>query len=150
MKTSMNIGKARFTLFVLFVVPLAACIILTYANHRYTQSDDRTDLLWRVFAIYSVPLGILTGSVIQQRDLRRRRVPREAFWMIVVLSTIWNGLIIYSLVDYIVSPAITDSHLEDLDSFLNKFSGIASGLTGGLLTYMFLQAKGKTTNNKPG
>jgi hypothetical protein len=144
MKAVIKIGKARAILFFLFVIPYIICIAFVIVPFLRDEigNDALTGLIVRVTAIYLIPVGIFTGSIIQQKKLRRRSVPNNAYWMTLVLSIIWNILIVWRVIYYSLSYA-PDNTIEALDSYLTTVSPAVFALVGGVLTYMFLQSAEK-------
>jgi hypothetical protein len=136
--------RARAVLVSIFVGGLviqAIAVIITYSKGAIAY-EDLTNLLLKLLAIYSVHLGVIFGGIFaQQQDAQKKSqtAPKTAFWLAVVLASIWNLLLLWRGISFGMAAFNPDSedNVDRLSSYLQSISSASSFLVTGSLAFFF-------------
>ena len=137
----MTIARARMILTAIFLAGLIVELLLAAISHSAISQKDLRNAVLTLLSIYSVHLAIIFGSLFAKTPTRRPLVPFSisAFWVAVVLATIWNLLLIGRTVAF--AAAVFNPHLEDninsLLTYLKDVSGASTFLVAGSLAFFF-------------
>jgi hypothetical protein len=134
----MSIGRARLTLFLIFVISfLVQVVAIFYSLRRGTiYGDNVTSFVKGLLSIYSVHLGVVVaGSFAQIRTTGpARTASKTPFWTALVLAGTWNALLAGRTLYF--SLGSNDS-IDDLMAYLTMLASGGSFLVAGALTYFF-------------
>jgi len=145
----MNLNFGRISLLIIFLVFLAAQIILIYtvglANRIFV--DEQSALITQLLSIYSVHLAVILGGIFAVKGRGRPSAAPFLIWSAIVLSLAWNGLLFAGTMSFMFSAAWK---LHDIRNYLETVSRASSFLVAGALAYFFASPTGRSEKGAKG
>jgi membrane protease YdiL (CAAX protease family) len=96
--------------------------------------EDYAPLVVGVLTIYAAPFGVMLGGFFAAKG-NSRKAPAGLVWGILVLSSVWNGLLLIRFLMFAFS--MTDGDLGHLKAFQETVVPAGNFLIAGALTYLF-------------
>ena len=133
----MKMAQARGTLSAIFIASFLVQGAAFFLIREAMWPDELQKLLLKLLAIYSVPLAVVVGSVLAQRNSGTRKVATGPMWLAIALTLTWNVLLLARSVAFAV--AAHDS-VSALISYLDSVAEGSSFLIAGVLAFFFERA----------
>jgi hypothetical protein len=124
------------------ILILAAIFTLTYLVHISIQivmfinesiySEDMQEAIITITTIYSVPLAALIAPIFADKFVRKGGYPAVTFMVAIVLSLIWNLLLLSRSFIFLLSSSDSESGYL---SFLDVTSKATAFLIVGAISY---------------
>ena len=129
----MKTWRLAIGLMYVFCFVIETLLAFKVYGHAEINAEDLIPLLTKLFAIYSIPLGVIVGGVFASKGSTRRAAGPE-IWGVFVLSIVWNGLL---LVRYIIFAFGKQDSVLQLGAFLDVVSTAGGFLISGALAYLY-------------
>jgi hypothetical protein len=133
-------NQARFGLMGLFIASLVLQVGTIFHVRGRVWPEEFQALLLKIFAIYSVQLGVVLGGIFAQPKTQLANPPRALAWSALLLTAVWNILLVARTISF--SFATQDS-ASDLMKYFDAIGSGSSFLVAGVLVFFF----GKATDD---
>ncbi len=135
----MSATSTRATLVAIFIGSLAlqSVVFFVLVGQHALSWQEAWPLFKTLMIAYSVPLTIILGGIFAERALPKRQPPAFAFWIALVVSSLWNLLLVVPTTMYFFRQNAVPEFVEVA---LNN-SGSFNFLVAGALTYFFVGRK---------
>lgn len=120
-------------LFLAFLVAHVVCFSVAYLMGAI-DVEDLSNMTVRILAIYSVPLGVVLGGVFGGTSLPTDRGEFGVLCFALVLSTLWNLLLVVRSVVFVISEGSPHA-IAELFSYFDTLTAASTFLIGGALAY---------------
>ena len=129
----MTMQRARLALLAIFAGCLALQIVALIAVRTRMWPEELTDLLLKLFSLYSVHLGVILGGIFVPRRPKGRPVQTLA-WTALLLALAWNVLLGWRVIAF--SLAASDS-AADVGSYLETVGPASAFFVSAVLGFFF-------------
>lgn len=131
----MTYQKSKFIILWIFVGSLICCIVLLFlAKFREILFDDSfISLIEKTLAIYSVHLSVILATGFIDNEKNSNIVHNPLFVTSVVLSLVWNIIIIVRIALFVFGKDDVPLVLN----FLDNVPGNSSFIVTGVIAYFF-------------
>jgi hypothetical protein len=138
----MSLARARAILVITFVAGLVLqllVITLTYLKGEISTKDIGV-LTAKLLGIYSVQMAVILGGIFGRHKSSARVVSSMPFRIALILSLLWNLLLLWRSVAFYFAE---NDQASDLVSYLDIVSTASSFLVVGALAYFFAKQDSK-------
>ncbi|HEY4288034.1 MAG TPA: hypothetical protein VGN00_13105 [Puia sp.] len=137
----MNYNKAIYTIFFIFLGAIFFQIVIIFIAllSNYFDAPELEAFLISVLKIYSIHLSMLfAGTFFSRLSARHANVDRKVFSVAVILSSLWNLLLVSSL---LILMFITQPRFDVIIKFQEDIASNSAFLITGVLAYFFVAKK---------
>lgn len=136
----MLINKARISLFLVFFISFATSSI--FLAIPFFKEEIRTEYLFnlvlKIIEIYSVPIGIIGGSMLGEKINPNLVVSIPTYYFALISSIIWNLIVVLC---FFIFACFPDQNDKTLLANINNIVPAILWLIAGCLSYFFSSQK---------
>jgi hypothetical protein len=130
----MRMTTARAVLIALFLLALVLQLVTVFAVRRAMWPEDFQSLILKIITTYSVPLAVVLGNLIARPHARSTPVPRTLAWSAIVLTLLWNLLLVARAIDFALA---SEDSATALMSYFDAVAASSSFLIAGIMSFFF-------------